>query len=189
MKARDEPVNEGGKGNKANGILLAEYSSDDAYLIRYVFNEISPQHELKVVRDGGDVINYLNGAALNSDCLNRKIPDVLLLDLNLPLIDGFDVLRWIRTQPRLKDLPVVILTDCDFVEDVNRAYHLGAYSFFVKSPRFEDAVRHCLSLQRYRQDVKTDKDAKMPRPVWPREHALSPFRPGLSEQPRRAVGK
>lgn len=189
MNARDDPVNERGKGIPANGILVAEDSSDDAYLIQYALNELGSDHELTVVRDGGEVINYLNCAIRNFDGMHVKLPDLLLLDLNLPMIDGFDVLRWIRAQPHLKDLPVIILTDRNFIEDVNRAYHLGAYSFFVKSPGFKDAVQMCLSLQRYRQDVEVGKAAKMPAPVWPREHVLSPLSAGLSERPRFPVGK
>jgi CheY-like chemotaxis protein len=183
MKARDERVDERGKGRTANGILLADYSQDDAYLIQYAFKKLGWQNEVKVVRDGGEVINYLSGAARNSDRTNSKLPDVLLLDLNLPMIDGFDVLRWIRTQPQLRDLPVIILTDCNFVEDVNRAYRLGAHSFFVKTPHFKDAIRMCLSLQQYRHDVNTGKDAKMPEPIWPEKHSLSVYPPEQSEQP------
>jgi CheY-like chemotaxis protein len=167
---------------------MAEDSSDDAYLIQHALNELGSD-KLTVVRDGGEVINYLNRASRNSDGMNCKLPDVLLLDLNLPMIDGFDVLRWIRTQPHLKDLPVIVLTDNDFVEDVNKAHRLGAHSFFVKTPRFRDAVEMCFRLQRYRQDVQAGNDAKMPEPVWPREHALNPFCPALSEKPFFPVGK
>ena len=177
MTARDEPIHERGKGTTASGILLADYSRDDAYLIQYAFNELGSKNGLKVVHDGGEVINYLNRAVRSSDRLNYNLPDVLLLDLNLPMVDGFDVLRWIRTEPQLRDLPVIVLTDCNFVEDVNRAYHLGAYSFFVKTPHFKDAVQMCLSLQRYRQDLNAGKDAKMPNPIWPEKRALNHFNP------------
>jgi CheY-like chemotaxis protein len=183
MKARDEPVKEREKGAMANGILVADYSPDDAYLLQYTLSQLGSERELKVVRDGGEVINYLNGAAHNAEPLKHKLPDVLLLDLNLPLIDGFDVLRWIRTQPHLKDLPVVILTDRNFVEDVNKAWRLGAHSFFVKTARFKDPVQLCLALQWYRQDVSAGKDAKMPEPVWPGKHALSIFPPHPTEEP------
>jgi CheY-like chemotaxis protein len=163
------------KRTTTTGILVADYSPEDTYLIQYAFNEIELGDEIKIVRDGGEVINYLNGAAHNGDPLKRKVPDVLLLDLNLPLIDGFDVLRWLKTKPSLKDLPVVIQTDRNFVEDVSTAWRLGAHSFFVKTPRFKDAVQMCAALQTYRQDARAGKDAKMPDPVWPEEEALSIF--------------
>jgi two-component system, response regulator len=181
MENRDRPVNERGKGSMANGILLAEDSRDDAFLIQQAFNELGSGNELSVVCDGREVINYLNGAGPYFDRCKFKLPDVLLLDLNLPFINGFGVLTWIKAQPHLKDLPVVILTDWNFVEDINKACDLGAHSFFIKTPDFEDAVQHCLSLQRYRQDVKAGKDAEKPARVWPRKDALSPFPLGLNK--------
>src|SRR5262249_38697502 len=143
MKTGDWPVNEREKGTSASGILVADYSRDDAYLIQYAFNELGSGNELSVVCDGGEVINYLNGASSHLGRRKFNIPDVLLMDLNLPLINGFEVLAWIRTQSHLKDLPVVILTDWNFVEDINKACDLGAHSFFIKTPNFEDAVLHC----------------------------------------------
>jgi hypothetical protein len=87
----------------------------------------------------------------------------------------------------LKELPVVILTDCNFVEDVSKAYHLGAHSYFLKFARFKDAVEMCLSLQRYRQDVNAGKAAIMPEPVWPGRHALRMFPPDPFEGRRFPV--
>jgi CheY-like chemotaxis protein len=188
VNARDDPVKERGKETTISGILVADYSRDDACLLQYAFNEVGLGDEIKIVRDGGEVINYLNGTAYNGDPRKQKVPDVLLLDTNLPLIDGFDVLRWIKTKPHLKDLPVVILTDRNFVEDINKAWRLGVHSFFVKTARFKDAVQMCVSLRRYRQDLRAGKDANMPESVWPGKEALSIFPLGPTEQPCFPIG-
>jgi len=67
------------------------------------------------------------------------LPTVLLLDLKMPRADGFDVLRWIQTQPSLSSLIVIVLTSSEDMRDVNRAYQLGANSFLVKPMEFENA--------------------------------------------------
>jgi CheY-like chemotaxis protein len=154
---------------------VADYSRDDAYLIEYAFNELGSGHGLSVVRNGRDVINYLNGAGPYFDRRKFKLPDVLLMELNLPFINGFEVLTWLRTQPHLNPLPVVILTDWNFVEDIDKACDLGAHSIFIKTPNFADVVQHCLSLQRYSEDLKAGKDGTKPARIWPRKELLSPF--------------
>src|SRR5215475_4537897 len=157
-----------------DGILLAEDSMDDAYLIQRAFNRDGWESELQVVRDGKEAIEYLQGIGRFSDRSKFKFPDLLLLDLKLPCEDGFQVLVWLRNQPALKYLPVVILTDCDFLEEANKAYRLGAHSYFVKTTDFRDAVKLCLSMCQYVLAVKRNLDAKMPAPVWPYNFGFNP---------------
>lgn len=129
------------------------------------------------------MLRYLGGADPYLDRHNLKVPDVLLLALKLPLLTGFEVLAWLMTRPDLKDLPVVVLTDWNFVEDANRAFRLGAHSYFVKTQEFADVVPICLSLVRYRQDVQAGKHAKMPARLWPSHEILLHYRPQRREHP------
>ena len=167
-----------------DGILLVENSQDDAFFMRRAFKKNGWVKEIPVLRDGGEVINYFNGAGPYCDRQKFKLPDVLLLALRLPLITGFEVLAWVQTRPDLKNLPVVISTDWHFVEDANRAFRLGAHSYFVKTAGFEEVVQLCLSLVRYRQDVQAGKEANMPKRVWPRHEILTYYRPEWRELPR-----
>jgi CheY-like chemotaxis protein len=166
-----------------DGILLAESSQDDAVLIRRAFKKNGWLKEIPVLRDGGEVVRYLGGADPYRERRQFKLPDVLLLALKLPVLTGFEVLAWLTTRADLKGLPVVVLTDWNFVEDANRAFRLDAHSYFVKTPEFEDAVPHCLSLMRYRQDAQAGKQAKMPARAWPRHEILLHYRAQRREPP------
>src|SRR5258705_8683596 len=110
-------------------ILLAEDREDDIALIRKAFARAYVLNPLQVVRDGEEAIAYLSGEGKYSNRAEYPLPDLLLLDLKMPRIDGFEVLKWIREQPGLSALRVVVLTSSEDIRDVNVAYRLGANSF------------------------------------------------------------
>ena len=166
-------------------ILVAEDCEADVFLIQRAFKKGGLESGLMVVPNGEEAIKHLKGVGCYSDRTTFRFPNLLLLDLNMPRQDGFEVLSWVKrqTDPRLKDLPMVMLTDSNFVADANRACRLGAHSFFVKSPGLKDAVQLCLSICRYRLAVKTNAKAKMPARVWPPIRTLSPYDPISLEEP------
>jgi CheY-like chemotaxis protein len=120
-------------GSRGGLILLAEDDENDIELFRRALLQARIRNPLQIVRDGDEAIAYLNGEGKFSDRARYPLPALMLLDLNMPRKDGFEVLEWIRSQPELKILRVVVLTISRNVYDVTRAYRLGANSFFVKS--------------------------------------------------------
>lgn len=155
-------------------ILLAEDREDDIVVIQRAFKQGGLHHPLIIVRDGDEAINYLAGFGRFSNRERYPIPALFLLDLTLPGTDGFEVLRWIRQRPELKNLPVIVLTASDRIRDVNQAYRLGAHSFLVKSLDFHDAVALAKSLSDYWLNLKQDAQVKMPPAVWPPKENLGP---------------
>jgi CheY-like chemotaxis protein len=130
-------------------ILLAEDREDDIVLIRKAFSKASFLNPLHVVRDGEEAIAYLSGTGHYANRPEYPLPELLLLDLKMPKVDGFEVLSWIRRQPDLAALRVVVLTSSDRIQDVNRAYQLGANSFLVKPVDFEHFVEVTKALKGY----------------------------------------
>jgi len=113
-------------------ILLIDDSENDTVLIRRALHDAGVLNPLRTVCDGEEAIAYLQGTGAYSDRQRFPLPDLILLDLKMPKIDGFDVLQWIRQQPALKGLPVIALSGSENTLDVNRSYELGANSFLVK---------------------------------------------------------
>ncbi|MFO1497207.1 MAG: response regulator [Verrucomicrobiota bacterium] len=125
-------------------VLYAEDDADDVFLMRRAFAAVAVQHPLEIVSDGRQAIDCLS--AQNAFAARRAdpLPCVVLLDLKLPEVPGLEVLRWIRQQPALRALPVVILSISQEPSDVVAAYELGANSFLVKprgSERLNALVR------------------------------------------------
>ena len=110
-------------------ILLIEDNPDDVKLTLRAFEKNKILNEIVVKTDGVEGMEYLNRCTL--------LPALVLLDLQLPRMGGIEVLRRIRTDPRLKLLPVVIMTSSREERDVNEVYHLGANSFIRKPVDFE----------------------------------------------------
>jgi CheY-like chemotaxis protein len=160
--------------NNTGTILLAEDREDDIILIQRAFKVGGITYPLVVVRDGEEAIAYLSGVGRYANRELYPVPALLLLDLTLPVTDGFEVLRWIREQPHLNDLLVVVLTASDRIRDVNQAYRLGAYSFLVKSDDFQDAVAFAKSISEYWQKVKKHTPAQLPSQLWPAKETLAP---------------
>ena len=118
-------------------ILLVDDSDNDLILMRRAFQKAKCQNPLQAVRSGEQAIAYLKGEGPYSDRNKFPLPAVMLLDLNMPRGGGFDVLAWVRAQPVLRRLSIIILTASNRSEDVNRAFDLGATSFLVKPIELE----------------------------------------------------
>ena len=147
-------------------ILLAEDREDDILLIRRAFKKVFLSNPLFVVRDGEEAIDYLRGEAKYSNRKEFPLPDLLLLDLKMPRVDGFGVLKWLRQQPGLSSLRVVVLTSSDYISDVNRAYELGANSFMVKPLDFENFLELSRVMTSYwLQLSKTPQISRPPLPA------------------------
>src|SRR6266702_4939030 len=121
-------------------ILLVEDRQDDAMLMLRSFARAGVNNPIEIVRNGEEALAYLSGSGEYSNREKHPLPRLVLLDLKMPKVDGFEVLQWIRTHPQLSGLPVVVLTSSENVRDVNRAYGLGANSFLVKPMDFNHFV-------------------------------------------------
>jgi CheY-like chemotaxis protein len=113
-----------------------------------------------VVRDGEDAMSYLSGEGKFSNRAEYPLPDLILLDLKMPRIDGFEVLRWIRRQPGFASIRIVVLTSSDAIPDVNQAYALGANSFMVKPLDFQNVVEMSKILRTYWLDMDKAPEAR-----------------------------
>src|SRR5215469_4123190 len=143
-------------------ILLAEDEEDYVLLIKHAFDKANIPNPLHVVWNGQEAISYLKGDGKYSNRDEYPLPDLLLLDLKMPRMNGFEVLKWLRAQPGLSSLRVLVLTSSDQIRDVNEAYQLGANSFLVKPSDFEDVTQ----LSRLIQDfwLKASKAPEISRP-------------------------
>lgn len=118
----------------AKQILLVEDNPDDVELTIRAFRSSNIPHTLTVARDGAEALVALFGPPNGSP--PAELPAIVLLDLKLPIFDGFDVLRRIRANPRTRLLPVVILTSSTQPEDLESGYALGANSYLRKPVSF-----------------------------------------------------
>src|SRR3954465_14760736 len=119
-------------------ILVAEDDEDYVILIKQVFARAHIPNPIHVVWNGEEAISYLKGTGKYSNRDEYPLPDIFLLDLKMPRVNGFEVLKWVRAQPSLSALRILVLTSSDRIRDVNEAYQLGANSFLVKPMDFED---------------------------------------------------
>ena len=103
-------------------ILLAEDEQNDVFLIRRAFQKAQLLNPIRVVSDGHEAISYLRGDGKYADREQFPLPTLVLLDLKMPRLGGFDVIAWVRQQPGLKRLPLVVLTSSKEGPDINRAY-------------------------------------------------------------------
>ena len=113
-------------------VLLVDDNADDVLLMQRAFGASSITAPLTLLTDGRAAIDYLSGAGAFGDRATHPLPALMLLDLKMPRVSGFDVLAWLRAQPGLKRLPVVVLTTSAQESDITRAYDLGANSYIVK---------------------------------------------------------
>ena len=129
-------------------ILLVEDSEQDIAIMQRAFETAGILNPVQTVRDAESAIAYLSGTGQYSVREDYLLPALVLLDLNLPGLDGFELLKWIRRTPDLSGLRVIVLSGSGSSHDVNRAFELGANSFIIKDMDFQNTVE----LARFIQD-------------------------------------
>ncbi|RJP31659.1 MAG: response regulator [Actinobacteria bacterium] len=130
-------------------ILLVEDDPNDVILIERAFENVKIANPIHVVEDGEKAISYLESFSPRGERKGSPLPMLILLDLKLPRKSGLEVLEWLREQPYLRRLPVVVLTSSRESSDINRAYDNGANSYLVKPGSFEDLLTMVESLNMY----------------------------------------
>ena len=113
-------------------VLLVEDEENDVFFMKYAFKEVGVLNPLHVAVDGQEAMDYLSGNGRYADRERFPLPCLTLLDLKLPRVMGLEVLKWMREQPALKTLIVIILTSSRLGPDIERAYQLGANAYLVK---------------------------------------------------------
>ena len=127
-------------GTDRRPILLADDNPDDVLLIRLALEKSGFHNQLMVVRNGEQVLMYLNGEGPYANRARFPIPRLLLLDVTMPGMSGLDVLGWVRRQREWSHLPAFILSGCPDEAVARRAYQLGAQDFLIKPVEFNELV-------------------------------------------------
>jgi len=125
-------------------ILVADDDEDYAVLLQEALHQAHMDNPVELVTDGLQTIDYLKGEGIYADRKAHPLPDLVILDLKLPVSHGFEVLRWIRRQPTLNDTCVAVFSGSGFENEARVACELGADRFMVKPNDFYKLV-DCLS--------------------------------------------
>jgi CheY-like chemotaxis protein len=129
----------------AISILLVEDNPNDVEITRRALKKGRVRNELTVARDGQEALDILS-AAKNGE---RRYPGLILLDLNLPKVDGREVLEKIKADPKLRRIPVVVLTVVTSEEDIVRSYDLGVNTFISKPVGFQEFIKVVTTIKEY----------------------------------------
>ena len=130
-------------------ILLVEDNPTDVLLIKRAFVKAGLRHAIVQVADGDSAVDYLAGTGRYSDRRAHPLPSLVLLDLKLPRRSGLEVLEWVKQQPSLRRIPVVVLTSSAENSDIQRAYDVGANSYLVKPVVFDELHRMLGNVDQY----------------------------------------
>ena len=130
-------------------ILLVEDDANDVFFMQRAMKLAGVVHPVHVVSDGQQAVHYLAGTGGHADRAKFPLPCLVLLDLKLPLIMGLDVLKWIRAQPELKHIIVLVFTSSRLAPDISKAYFLGANSYLVKPSSAEELPEMVRMIKRY----------------------------------------
>src|SRR5437016_12071300 len=126
--------------DRTRHVLVADDDRNDFLLVQLAFQRAGLPVHLGHVLDGQQAVDYLTAKHKFQHRAGEPLPDLLLLDLKMPLMDGFDVLAYVRKESSLKKLPVVVLSASQIEEDIRKALHLGADQFLTKPADFSALV-------------------------------------------------
>ena len=135
-------------------ILVAEDDPNDAFLLQRAFNKGGVKAPIHFVQDGQEAVDYLAQGVSPGTGAAAAGPNLLLLDLKMPRRNGFEVLEWVRTQPALKDLVVVVLSSSGLEQDKLQAYSLGADSYMEKPSYPQDLLQFAQRLESFWKTLK-----------------------------------
>ena|SRR5438552_7168721 len=121
-------------------VLHVDDDSNDTVLLQAAARKAGAGFNLLNVSDGEQAMAYLNGLGAYADRARYPLPALILLDLKMPRLTGFEILKWIRQQPNLGKIPVLVLSGSQMQEDMQQAYAGGANSYFIKPLGFESLV-------------------------------------------------
>jgi len=113
-------------------VLVVEDNPNDVVLLKRAFSKGGPEVPLQFARDGQEALNYLKGVNHFADRTTYPLPTLLVVDLKLSGIDGFDIIKWVRNESGLRDLRIVVLSSSNEPSDISRAHELGANAYHVK---------------------------------------------------------
>ncbi|MEI8313905.1 MAG: response regulator [Verrucomicrobiota bacterium] len=142
-------------------ILYAEDDPNDAFFLQHAFDEVGIHNPLQIVKDGQEAIDYLAGVGLFTDRRRYPPPCLILLDLKMPRKSGIEVLAWIRAQPAMCCVPVLVLSASCLASDLEKASLLGANSYIIKPFSLEERVEFAQAIRsfwlhfHYRPDLTT----------------------------------
>src|SRR5438067_4300076 len=139
MKMHGEPIT----------ILMADDDADDRRLTRDALEESRLANDLRFVENGEELLAYLRRQGKYGDAETSPRPGLILLDLNMPRMDGRTALKEIKADPELRQIPVTVLTTSKADEDIFRSYDLGVNSYIVKPVTFEALVDILQTLEKY----------------------------------------
>jgi CheY-like chemotaxis protein len=142
-------------------ILHVEDNPDDVLLIGLAFRKAGVAIKVDVAADGDKAIEMLSNGA------GEAPPACVLLDIKLPTISGLDVLAWIRKQPNLKRLPVIMFTSSLLPEDINQAYDLGANSYLTKPSDLDTLISLAKTVEHYWLHINTPPVSNLPHMAQP----------------------
>ncbi len=130
-------------------ILIADDDADDREMMKAAFEENHIAHNIKFVENGEELLRYLKRKGAYADAATHPLPQIILLDLNMPKKDGREALKEIKTDNYLKQIPVIVLTTSQEEKDVKRSYELGVNSFIIKPVTFRKLVEFTQTLWKY----------------------------------------
>jgi CheY-like chemotaxis protein len=144
-------------------ILAAEDTPSDVDLLKMALARCDAEvNSLNIVNDGQNVLDYLLGAPPFDDP-HRQAPNIILMDLKMPRLNGFEVLAWLRKHPECSVIPVVIMSSSALPQDVLQAYRLGANAYFQKPSNFSELQEILLSIIKFWSHAKRPPVTKLAR--------------------------
>jgi CheY-like chemotaxis protein len=125
-------------------VLLVEDDLNDIFLVKRAFKIAKIENPLQVVTDGQEAMQYLRGEGKYADRTSHPLPKLIVMDIKMPRLSGFEVLEWVKHEVPLRRIPVIIVSSSEDPSDINRAYELGANAYMVKPVDFKE-VEHLFS--------------------------------------------
>jgi CheY-like chemotaxis protein len=130
--------------NEKPTVLLAENEAADVFMMQRAVQKMNAPVSLQIARDGEEAIAYLSGRHKYADRFLYPVPKLILLDINMPRINGFEVLEWLKRDGTLTHIPVVMVTSSKVRTDMGKARELGAGAYLVKPVDFQE-LKHLLT--------------------------------------------
>ena len=134
-------------------ILMADDDEDDQMFTKEAFEENFILNEIRFVSNGVELLDYLKQRNQYADAASHPRPDIILLDLNMPKMDGREALQHIKSDPELRTIPVVVLTTSKAEQDVLKTYDLGVNCFITKPVSFSDFIETARSIGHFWFDI------------------------------------